>query len=45
MILYKEPAIKSLSAALIDIRNHTVHKNWTKGSVLVASCSHGPAGT
>ncbi|XP_010262297.1 PREDICTED: WAT1-related protein At1g44800-like isoform X2 [Nelumbo nucifera] len=39
MTLYKGPAARNISAALINIGNGSIHENWLKGPILtVASC-------
>lgn len=39
MTLYRGPAVQSFPGASVHIRSDSVHKNWTKGSILiVASC-------
>ncbi|ONH93319.1 hypothetical protein PRUPE_8G225600 [Prunus persica] len=39
MTLYRGPTVQSFPGASVHIRSDSVHKNWTKGSILiVASC-------
>ncbi|XP_019055423.1 PREDICTED: WAT1-related protein At4g08300-like isoform X2 [Nelumbo nucifera] len=39
MTLYKGPALRNISGALIHVGTNTVHENWLKGSILTAvSC-------
>ncbi|XP_008813248.1 WAT1-related protein At4g08300-like [Phoenix dactylifera] len=39
MTLYKGPAVRNFTRALIHIQGNTTHENWFKGSILtVASC-------